>query len=120
MSVYEPGKMKYYQSGYVLFSYFSYSILLILFLSCTSGLIMRAKAATKLQRNDTVLAIQAFGDSFLDTGNNNNLISITKSNFPPYGRDFPGAKPTGRFCNGRVISDMMGTIIYFYIYLYIY
>ncbi|KAI6687669.1 hypothetical protein NL676_024497 [Syzygium grande] len=28
------------------------------------------------------------GVSVLDTGNNNNLITLVKSNFPPYGRDF--------------------------------
>ncbi|XP_024027177.1 GDSL esterase/lipase EXL3-like [Morus notabilis] len=82
------------------FNYY-YSCILLLLLICTAG------AATKLQRNESILAIQAFGDSFLDTGNNNHLISITKCNFPPYGKDFPGRKPTGRFCNGKVISDLI-------------
>ncbi|KAK7261175.1 hypothetical protein RIF29_27480 [Crotalaria pallida] len=52
-------------------------------------------------------ALFAFGDSILDTGNNNNLQTISKCNFPPYGRDFDGGKPTGRFGNGKVPSDLI-------------
>ena len=32
-----------------------------------------------------------------------------KCNFPPYGRDFMHAIPTGRFCNGKILSDFIGT-----------
>ncbi|XP_057462204.1 GDSL esterase/lipase At5g03820-like [Actinidia eriantha] len=46
-----------------------------------------------------------FGDSVVDVGNNNNLNTIIKSNFPPYGRDFVTHKPTGRFCNGKLATD---------------
>ncbi|KAM7277093.1 hypothetical protein ACFE04_018959 [Oxalis oulophora] len=52
-----------------------------------------------------VPAMIIFGDSVLDVGNNNNLNTIVKSNFPPYGRDFVNHKPTGRFCNGKLASD---------------
>ncbi|CAD5317110.1 unnamed protein product [Arabidopsis thaliana] len=38
--------------------------------------------------NSTVSALFAFGDSILDTGNNNLLLSVSKVNFYPYGRDF--------------------------------
>ncbi|KAJ4889540.1 GDSL-like Lipase/Acylhydrolase family protein [Raphanus sativus] len=44
-------------------------------------------------------AILAFGDSILDT--------VSKSNFLPYGRNFPYHTPTGRFGNGRVLSDLV-------------
>ncbi|CAF2198798.1 GDSL esterase/lipase At1g73610 [Brassica napus] len=54
----------------------------------------------------TVSALFAFGDSILDTGNNNLLATLTKVNFFPYGRDL-GGLPTGRFGNGRVVSDMI-------------
>ncbi|GFS45920.1 GDSL-like Lipase/Acylhydrolase family protein [Actinidia rufa] len=46
-----------------------------------------------------------FGDSVVDVGNNNNLNTLIKSNFPPYGRDFVTHKPTGRFCNGKLATD---------------
>ncbi|KAJ9542197.1 hypothetical protein OSB04_028703 [Centaurea solstitialis] len=49
----------------------------------------------------------AFGDSFMDTGNNNPLITVIKANFPPYGKHFMGGKPTGRFSNGKIIPDMI-------------
>ena len=58
--------------------------------------------------NGTISAIVAFGDSILDTGNNNNLRTLSKCNFPPYGRDFPGGIATGRFGNGKVFSDLLG------------
>ena len=50
-----------------------------------------------------------FGDSIVDPGNNNHRLTEAKANFPPYGQDFPGGKPTGRFSNGRVPGDMLGT-----------
>ncbi|KAI3724488.1 hypothetical protein L2E82_36267 [Cichorium intybus] len=52
-----------------------------------------------------VSAILAFGDSFLDTGNNNYISTVLKANFLPYGNDFMGGKPTGRFSNGKNIAD---------------
>lgn len=63
-------------------------------------------------------AVIIFGDSIMDTGNNNNLKSVIKCNFPPYGQNFPGKVPTGRFGNGKVPSDFIGTTIILYIQLY--
>ncbi|KNA12960.1 hypothetical protein SOVF_121500 [Spinacia oleracea] len=40
-----------------------------------------------------------------NSGNNNYIATIGKANFPPYGRDFPGGLPTGRYRNGKVPSD---------------
>ncbi|PQM32965.1 GDSL esterase/lipase EXL3 [Prunus yedoensis var. nudiflora] len=51
-----------------------------------------------------------FGNSIVDPGNNNNIKTTVKCNFPPYGRDFIGRKPTGRFSNGRVPSDLIGNL----------
>lgn len=67
--------------------------------------------AAALTNNETVPAVFVFGDSIVDPGNNNNVKTIVKCNFPPYGRDFMGGKPTGRFCNGNVPSDFIGTYI---------
>ncbi|KAF5758858.1 putative triacylglycerol lipase [Helianthus annuus] len=55
----------------------------------------------------TVPAVIVFGDSSVDAGNNNQIQTVLKSNFRPYGRDFFGGKPTGRFSNGRVPPDFI-------------
>ncbi|CAA2997713.1 GDSL esterase lipase At1g29670-like [Olea europaea subsp. europaea] len=47
------------------------------------------------------------GDSLFDNGNNNFLSTMAKSNYPPYGIDYPDG-PTGRFSNGRNIADFLG------------
>ncbi|RYQ97909.1 hypothetical protein Ahy_B08g093988 [Arachis hypogaea] len=52
-----------------------------------------------------VPALFIFGDSVVDVGNNNQLHTIVKANFPPYGRDFKNHRSTGRFCNGKLASD---------------
>ncbi|XP_021807802.1 GDSL esterase/lipase At4g26790 [Prunus avium] len=54
-----------------------------------------------------VPAIIVFGDSTVDAGNNNHISTILKSDFQPYGRDFLGGQPTGRFSNGRVPTDFI-------------
>ncbi|XP_011008871.1 PREDICTED: GDSL esterase/lipase APG [Populus euphratica] len=53
-----------------------------------------------------VPAIITFGDSAVDVGNNDYLPTIFKANYPPYGRDFVDHKPTGRFCNGKLATDI--------------
>lgn len=55
-----------------------------------------------------VPALCIFGDSVVDVGNNNNLLTVVKANFPPYGRDFVTHTPTGRFCNGKLATDFTG------------
>ncbi|KAL8268297.1 hypothetical protein R6Q59_002095 [Mikania micrantha] len=53
-----------------------------------------------------------FGDSLVDSGNNNNLITTEKANYPPYGADFPKGA-TGRFTNGRTSADIIGQLLGF-------
>ncbi|CAH9052539.1 unnamed protein product [Cuscuta europaea] len=53
-----------------------------------------------------VPAIMGFGDSSVDTGNNDYIHTIFKANYPPYGRDFANHEPTGRFCNGKLATDI--------------
>eukprot|EP00257_Ricinus_communis_P026270 XP_025013684.1 uncharacterized protein LOC8267205 [Ricinus communis] len=52
-----------------------------------------------------------FGDSLADNGNNNNLNTLAKANYPPYGIDYADG-PTGRFTNGRntvdILADLLG------------
>ncbi|KAI3412715.1 Lipase_GDSL domain-containing protein, partial [Psidium guajava] len=54
-----------------------------------------------------VPAVIVFGDSSVDAGNNNVISTVLKSNFRPYGRDFVGGRPTGRFSNGRIPPDFI-------------
>ncbi|KAK8580809.1 hypothetical protein V6N13_143867 [Hibiscus sabdariffa] len=72
-----------------------------------SVLICNTKALVKLPPNETVPAVIVFGDSIVDAGNNNNLQTLIRCNFPPYGQDFDGGIPTGRFCNGKIPSDLV-------------
>ncbi|XP_065622107.1 GDSL esterase/lipase EXL3 [Quercus suber] len=74
-------------------------ILLVLFYNTT--------AVIKLPPNETYPAIFVFGDSTVDTGNNNNRITPSRANYRPYGNDFNGKVATGRFSNGKVPSDMI-------------
>lgn len=60
-----------------------------------------------IQTRAKVPAIIVFGDSSVDSGNNNQISTILKSNFAPYGRDFEGGQPTGRFSNGRIVPDFI-------------
>ncbi|KAJ8433051.1 hypothetical protein Cgig2_020618 [Carnegiea gigantea] len=57
--------------------------------------------------NAKVPAVIVFGDSSVDSGNNNEIPTLLKGNFEPYGRDFYGGKPTGRFSNGRLPTDFI-------------
>ncbi|KAL0827176.1 hypothetical protein Bca101_050853 [Brassica carinata] len=63
------------------------------------------------QRKQPVSAILVFGDSTVDPGNNNYIPTAFKCNFPPYGLDFKNSIPTGRFCNGRLVTDFIGSYI---------
>jgi hypothetical protein len=49
-----------------------------------------------------------FGDSLADNGNNNMLQTLAKVDYAPYGVDFPNG-PSGRFCNGLTVVDVIGT-----------
>ncbi|KAL5982820.1 hypothetical protein ACLOJK_016897 [Asimina triloba] len=53
-----------------------------------------------------VPAMFVFGDSLVDNGNNNNLMSLAKANYWPYGIDFYQG-PSGRFCNGKTVVDLL-------------
>ncbi|GAA0163694.1 lipase [Lithospermum erythrorhizon] len=53
-----------------------------------------------------------FGDSLVDNGNNNPLLTAAKANYPPYGIDFPDG-PTGRFTNGLNTADITAELLGF-------
>lgn len=88
---------------------FSTSICTKLLLRLTIFLVVFCKtnAVLKLPPNVYIPAVFVFGDSIMDTGNNNNMTTPSRCNYPPYGKDFKGGIPTGRFSNGKVPSDFV-------------
>ncbi|KAK3039905.1 hypothetical protein RJ639_027740 [Escallonia herrerae] len=66
----------------------------------------------QLLKKNNVTSIYVFGDSSVDPGNNNGLVTDQKANFLPYGKDF-FAGPTGRFTNGRVATDFLAEALGF-------
>lgn len=86
---------------------------LVLFLMCTvynARVAYSQEAAFAPQASEKTALVPAmfiFGDSLIDNGNNNNLASLAKANYFPYGIDFNGG-PTGRFSNGFTMVDTIG------------
>ncbi|XP_026440958.1 GDSL esterase/lipase 7-like [Papaver somniferum] len=66
--------------------------------------------ALKLPLEDNVRApaLYVFGDSLVDSGNNNYLQTLAKVNYTPYGVDFRNG-PTGRFNNGKTVVDFIAS-----------
>lgn len=56
-------------------------------------------------------ALVVLGDSTVDVGVNTYVNTIIKADWPPYGRDFPGQQATGRFCDGKLIPDVVGKLL---------
>lgn len=80
-------------------------IFVVLLLVNTGSSILNTKSkAAKL-----FPAILIFGDSTVDTGNNNYIVTLFKGNHLPYGRDFPGQVPTGRFSSGKLVPDFVAS-----------
>ncbi|CAI0448950.1 unnamed protein product [Linum tenue] len=55
------------------------------------------------------MPLMVFGDSLVDSGNNNYVDTTLKADLPPYGIDSPTGRPTGRFSNGRNLADLIST-----------
>ncbi|KFK42027.1 hypothetical protein AALP_AA2G202600 [Arabis alpina] len=75
-------------------------VLELLFMTTTNALV-------NIPDNISVPAVIVFGDSIVDAGNNDDMITEARCNYPPYGIDFDGGVPTGRFSNGKVPTDML-------------
>lgn len=58
-------------------------------------------------------AFFVFGDSLVDSGNNDFLATTARADNYPYGIDYPTHRPTGRFSNGRNIPDLISMIQFF-------
>ncbi|CAK8569721.1 unnamed protein product [Lathyrus sativus] len=79
------------------------------FLALTFFLVLcfETNAKVELPENVTIPALIVFGDSIMDTGNNNFKKTITRCDFAPYGKDFLEGVATGRFSNGKAPSDII-------------
>ncbi|KAJ1380579.1 SGNH hydrolase superfamily [Sesbania bispinosa] len=64
-----------------------------------------SEAANVFTAKRLLIASFVFGDSLLDVGNNNYILSLAKANHHPFGIDF--GMPTGRFTNGRTVVDII-------------
>ncbi|KAJ1704220.1 hypothetical protein LUZ63_003999 [Rhynchospora breviuscula] len=53
-----------------------------------------------------------FGDSLVDNGNNNDILTLARANYRPYGIDFPEGA-SGRFTNGKTIVDVLAQLLGF-------
>lgn len=86
------------------------SKLVICGLLSISGIIQMCETLGRQDEEEGVVPLFVFGDSLYDVGNNNyiNTTTISQANFPPYGQTF-FKFPTGRFSDGRVIPDFIGT-----------
>lgn len=89
--------MNYDQGGWLL-------MMLVVVLQCSTYCLVEG--------SPKVSAMYVFGDSVVDTGNNNFLNSIAKANYYPYGIDSPSRFPTGKFSNGMTVGDYLGRINY--------
>lgn len=69
-------------------------------------------AASGSPLNTPTSALFIFGDSTVDPGNNNyiNTTSENRADYKPYGQNGFLGGPTGRFSDGRVIVDFIGTL----------
>ncbi|KAG5388968.1 hypothetical protein IGI04_030509, partial [Brassica rapa subsp. trilocularis] len=73
------------------------ALLVVCILQMMSLLVLQANAR----------AFLVFGDSLVDNGNNDFLVTTARADNYPYGIDFPTHLPTGRFSNGLNIPDLI-------------
>ena len=100
--------MEYYLGFMHSFSSAPSSVVLYVFMLLAGSSAIMVEGRIKLPENVTVPAVIVFGDSIVDQGNNNDLITAARCNYPPYGKDFYGRIPTGRFSNGKTPPDLVG------------
>ncbi|TKY69500.1 GDSL esterase/lipase [Spatholobus suberectus] len=69
-------------------------------------LLLPLSLAMNSYHSKQIPAMYVFGDSLVDSGNNNHLRIKGGPNFLPYGIDF-GGKSTGRYTNGKTVVDYL-------------
>ncbi|KAK7360226.1 hypothetical protein VNO77_02208 [Canavalia gladiata] len=85
-----------------------YLVIVVVVLFCP---IVVTTISQSKNENYNAPAVMVFGDSIFDTGNNNYIGTFFRADFKPYGRDFIGGKPTGRFSDGKLPSDFFAEIL---------
>ncbi|XP_042460475.1 GDSL esterase/lipase At5g03610-like [Zingiber officinale] len=92
----------------IFFLIFSLVSLLLMSKLLLGAAILQANGCPQQCGNHSKLFV--FGDSYADTGNLGQRLgrNIARSWFPPYGMSFPH-KPTGRFSDGRVLTDFVAS-----------
>ncbi|CAN6282939.1 unnamed protein product [Urochloa humidicola] len=76
-------------------------------MTSSSVLAIVLAAALLARPSECARTFFVFGDSLVDNGNNNYLMTSARADSPPYGIDFPTHRPTGRFSNGKNIPDII-------------
>jgi hypothetical protein len=71
----------------------------LLFLTVFLGILAPFSNAAK--------ALFVFGDSLVDSGNNNYLATTARADAPPYGIDSANHRASGRFSNGKNTPDIL-------------
>ncbi|XP_058097653.1 GDSL esterase/lipase At1g33811-like [Magnolia sinica] len=69
-------------------------------------------AVVRVGSDPQVPCLFIFGDSLVDNGNNNGMITLARANYMPYGMDFSQGV-TGRFSNGRTFVDVLAQLLGF-------
>ncbi|NP_001149080.1 anther-specific proline-rich protein APG precursor [Zea mays] len=82
------------------------TLLLVLLVATVAAVVVVVRAEPQ------VPCYFVFGDSLVDNGNNNDIASLARANYPPYGIDF-AAGPTGRFSNGLTTVDAISRLLGF-------
>ncbi|PIA57595.1 hypothetical protein AQUCO_00600366v1 [Aquilegia coerulea] len=80
----------------------------VLVLSMVIGLVVMLGIVVPLAE---ARAFFVFGDSLVDNGNNNYLVTTARADSYPYGIDYPTHRATGRFSNGYNIPDLISQSI---------
>ncbi|KAL5721105.1 hypothetical protein ACHQM5_013705 [Ranunculus cassubicifolius] len=77
-----------------------------------ASIVVLLSATLSFSQRPQVPGFFIFGDSLVDNGNNNRIVSLARANYMPYGIDFP-LGTTGRFTNGRTTVDVLGQLLGF-------
>lgn len=91
------------------------SLLVCLIIICFNGRGWSQRLPRPQPQQSQVPCFFIFGDSLVDNGNNNGILTLARANYRPYGIDFPQGT-TGRFTNGRTFVDALGKLTPPYMY----